>query len=216
MIIPMLPGVGDVVAQKLPGVVKAIQDIIDPNREFNQAMRMVFIQKPELMQKLVDVEAANPGTLRAFGFNERGTDLLSGMQESVEGLRARQTRPEVEEALRNPSTRRTAAAQQVTGMTPGQQASDQLGEWFSQGGLELLQSDPEAALEAIRARFNVQDPLERRANAATEEALAAVEVPITINGAETKLTEMGLPQWEQAIRSGALSNIQLSGALEDP
>lgn len=216
MTLPRLMGIGDVVQESLPQLADAVGDIVDPNRKFNQAMRMLFIQKPELMQKFVDVEKANPGTLKAFGFNQRGTDLLSGMQESLGAMRDRTTRPDVAAALQDPANRRTVATEQATGHTPGQLAADQIGEWFSTGGLQLFQSDPQAAMEALQSKFGMQNPLERRVQGLTGDALNAVEAPVMTQTGNKKMTDMGLPDWSSALRGGQLSNAQLSGALLDP
>ena len=212
MTIPMLHGIGDSIAENLPQVADAIGDIVDPNRKFNQAMRMLFIQKPELMQKFVDIEKANPGTLKAFGFNQRGTDLLSGMQESLPALKDRTTRPATEAALANPNNQRVVATEQATGHTPGEISADNISEWFNNGGLQLLQTDPQSGIEALRAKYGVQTSIERRLEGATGAALDAVETPIE----GKKLVDFGLPDWRRALSSGTLNSQQLSGALVDP
>ena len=223
MTIPRLEGIGDVVQQDLPQVADAIHDVVDPNWKFNQAMKMLFLQKPELMQKFVDIEHANPGTLKAFGFNERGTDLLSGMQESFPALRERTVRPQAEAALRNPATARAVGTEIATGHTPGENAGDALKELLDSGGLAIL-NGPNGVhdfQEALRHRLGLQTPLEEQMQGLSAEALAASEKPVTLTGTDgrpvtKKLGDLGLPEILGALRNGQLDNATVTGGLENP
>lgn len=163
MTIPTLLGADDVIGPDLAKLTDIIGTLIDPNAKFNQAMKIAFVQNPELMQKFVDIEKANPGTLKAFGFNDKASDLLSGMQESIPGLQARLLGPKVASELQKEGpTQRTAVSKLATGgETPGQVQADDFSAWFAKEGKVLYEKDPLLFARAARAKFGGGTELEQ-------------------------------------------------------
>ncbi|HEX9429220.1 MAG TPA: hypothetical protein VF944_02490 [Candidatus Bathyarchaeia archaeon] len=202
-----IPFVGGDVGEDLGKLASAIGNLIQPNAQFNQQAKLLFLQKPELMQKMVDVEKANPGTLKAFGFNERATDLLSGMQESIAGMKERVLQPGTEEALTKPgAARREAVSREATGLTEGQVATDTLAKWMSTGGVDLLQKDPVAFQRAVREKLGLPTGIK----AAEETAqLAAFKRGATLkNETPTSLADK--------VVAGTISIADLSGGVVNP
>lgn len=147
--------------QNLAQIVETFNSVLNPNKRFNAQMKAMFLEKPELMQKFVDVEKANPGTLKAFGFSDEATDLLTGMQESIPALKSRVLGPAVAEELQRPESRTSAARQEVTGQTPGQEAADQVGAFVQSKLFNAYQSDPDLMKETISKLATGQTTLER-------------------------------------------------------
>ena len=208
MTIPMLQGLGDQLGPVIGELTDQIGTLIDPNAKFNHAMKLAFLQNPEMMQKFVDIEKANPGTLKAFGFNDAGTDLLSGMRESIPALRDRILAPEVAAQLQTPGPTRTAAATRIAtgGMTPGEVAGDDFSAWFTKEGRKLLDSDPSLFVRAARAKFGTGTALDNKMEDAS------------IAGYEAAKDLMQLPPMEQvkAVVRGDVTTQQLAGMLTNP
>lgn len=162
MTIPRLQGFDETVGQSLAQLTDIVGSILNPNAKFNHAMKAAFIEKPELMQKFVDVEKANPGTLAAFGFNDAATNLLAGMQESIPALKARAIAPDIVEQLSTPEGRADVTQQALTGETAGQKRITDFNAWISGEGQELLKKDPVLFVRAVRARLGTGTELEQR------------------------------------------------------
>lgn len=155
MTIPYVGGLGEDIGPGLSAIADAVGQILNPNEQFRRQAQALFLEKPELMQKFVDVEKANPGTLKAFGFGDKATNLLSGMQESIPALVARKIAPKVADELQDPNSlaTRSATTQAVSGQTPGQLQTEDFAGWFAGEGKKLLDSDPELFIRAARAKF---------------------------------------------------------------
>lgn len=206
--IPMLQGLGDEIGPALASLTDTIGTLLNPTAKYDQALKSAFLQKPELMQKFVDVEKANPGTLKAFGFGEGATNFVSGMMESIDALKNRVIQPDVAKALSSPGSvaRRTLAAKESTGMTPGELTADRLHEWLNSGGLDLLKKDPEAFDRGIRELLKLPSKLEQRLESSTLHALDE-SVP---------LKDKTPNEIKSMILAGKLGVKELSGGLLDP
>lgn len=192
----------------LNSLVDTIGQIIEPNAKFQHELKALFIQKPELMQQFVDIEKANPGTLKAFGFGDAGSDLLSRMQESIPALKARVLAPKIAEELQKPNSPavNTAVETAVSGLTPGQQAADDFSAWFSKEGQKLLSNDPELFIRAARAKFGTGTELEQET-----EKIALSD----IHSADA-IRNMAPMDVVKKIAGGQLTTEEVSGALAGP
>lgn len=174
MTLPYLGGAGENLGPGLNAIVDSIGQLLRPNAKFENQMKALFMEKPELMQKFVDIEKANPGTMKAFGFGDAGSDMISRMQESIPGLSARLLAPQVAEELQRPGSPATRAAvsQSISGKTEGELAQDDFSGWFAKEGKKLLESDPEMFIRAARAKFGTGSKVE---NMVEDRAVETIE-----------------------------------------
>jgi len=185
MTVPRLLTTQEDIGNSLAQLAEGVAGVVAPNRKFNQEIKALFIQKPELMQKFVDIEKSNPGTLKAFGFNDAATDLLSRMQESIPGLVTRETQPRVQEALKDPSSRisQTATTQAAVGATPGSIAGDTLNEVLGKGFTQLLEeAPPEQRQQLLLDQFTKTTAGERARDRQTEQTVDQAFTPEEIEG----------------------------------
>lgn len=201
MSVPYLGGAGENLSG-LNVLVDSIGSMINPDAKFQSQIRMAFLEKPELMQKFVDIEKANPGTLKAFGFGDKGANLLGKMQESIPGLQARLLAPQIAEELQKPSGQiaKTAVSKATTGQTPGELAQDDFSGWFAKEGQKLLESDPQMFVRAARSKFgtgskiqNVQEDaaVEAYNNAQPLRDMAPMDVVNQIAAGKLKANDVG-------------------------
>lgn len=218
-----LAGIGDEIAGPLGSLVDTIGQLLNPDAKFQQEMKMAFMQKPELMQKFVDVEKANPGTLAAFGFGDDGTNLLKNMHESIPALIARRQAPAIAAELQKPNSAaaRSGVTQAVSGQTPGQLAADDLSSWMASEGMKLFKDNPEMALQVMDAKFGSRSTPRAKA----EDAAAIPIVGAKAADAQATLDAMGaaksvrnLPPMDQVemVVSGELTGDQVAGILTGP
>lgn len=206
--LPVLLGADDTIGPALASLTDTIGSLINPNAKFQHAMRAMFIEKPELMQTFVDIEKANPGTLKAFGFGEAGTDLLSGMQESIPALKARVLAPKIAEELQAPNSlaTRSAVTKGISGQTPEELAAGDFSSWFVKEGRKMLESDPELFVRAARAKYGTGTQLEQTLE---EEALVNIRNIQDLYG-------KGVPEIQKMLKSGELTAEVISAGLSNP
>lgn len=161
MTIPVVGGLDPAVTQAVPELAQLIGRVLNPNAEFEHMTKALFLQKPELMQKFVDVEKANPGTLKAFGFSDAATNLFSRMEESIPALKARTIAPLVAEELQEPITARKVARAEATGMTAAEEAQEDFSVWFTKVGHKILKDNPDVFERVVRAKFGAGTKLEQ-------------------------------------------------------
>lgn len=207
MTVPYLGGAGENLSG-LNVLVDSVGSMLNPDAKFQQTIRMAFLEKPELMQKFVDIEKANPGTLKAFGFGEKGANLLGKMQESIPGLQARVLAPQIAEELQTPGSKiaKTAVSKATTGQTPGELAQDDFSGWFAKEGQKLLDSDPALFVRAARSKFGTGSEME---NVVEDRALANME-------AGKSLREMAPMEIVEQVVGGKLKLNEVSGLLVGP
>jgi hypothetical protein len=207
MTIPYLGGAGENLSG-LTAIADAVGQLLNPNEQFRRQAQALFLEKPELMQKFVDVEKANPGTLKAFGFGDKATNLLSGMQESIPALVARQIAPKVADELQTPDSKatRSAVTQAVSGQTPGQLEADDFSGWFAKEGKNLLDKDPELFIRAARAKFGTGTEFENELEKDTQTNYHSAKY----------LRETPPMQIVQDIAGGKLSMTDISGLMSGP
>lgn len=170
-----LSGIGDEGAAGLGALVDAVGQLLNPNAKFEQALKGMFLEKPELMQKFVDVEKANPGTLKAFGFSDSSTDILSRMTESIPALKARKMAPEIAAVLQEPVLRRSTAVSEVTGKSEAQIADEELALFMNNTIRPLLKDgQSDIAVEMMRKRYGLMSPGEK----AKDTAAATTAAPV--------------------------------------
>lgn len=203
MTLPRLDSFDESIGDSLASLTDTIGQLVKPTAKYDQALKQIFIEKPELMQKFVDVEKQNPGTLKAFGFSDGATDFLSGMKESIPSVRLGLGR---ELLGQDKSTQRTAAQQEATGETPEQATGAKLREFMLNGGMDLLHSDPQAFDAAIRKTLGVGTRGELRTQADEEKVYQR----------GTELKDMGIPELITGLLSGSISNEQLNAGLMHP
>lgn len=217
-----LAGIGDELAGPLTAIIDAIGHITNPDAEFQQQAKLLFLQKPELMQKFVDVEKANPGTLKAFGFGDKGTNLMQGMHESIPALIARVQAPRIAGELQKPESKAVASGvtQAISGQTPGQLEADDVSSWMAKEGLKLFQQDPQSALEVLRAKFGVQSPGERARDAASvpiaQAAGGKAQQELDAFQAAKPFQEMAPMDQVVALAKGTMTGQQVAGILSGP
>lgn len=205
--IPYVMGAGEDIGPGLSSIADTIGTLLNPDAKFQHAAKLAFLQDPELMQKFVDIEKANPGTLKAFGFGDRGSDILSRMQESIPAIRARMIAPDVAEALQTEGpTKRTAVSQAATGASPGQVAEDDFSAWFSKEGKKLLDEHPDIFIRAARKKFGVGSELDQELEQATLESYKAGK----------PLRDTPPMEILNGILSGKLNGREVSGVLTGP
>lgn len=220
--VQVLPGIGDEASQGLGQIVDAIGQITNPNAKFQQAAKALFLEKPELMQKFVDVEKANPGTLKAMGFGDAGTNLLQGMHESIPAIQARVLAPKIAGELQKPQSKAVASAvtQSISGQTPGQLETDDVSTWMAKTGLKLFQTDPEAALEVMQAKFGVKSPEDRLIDKAkvpiAQAQGTAAQGALDAMTAAKPFLEMPPMDQVKAVVDGTMTGSQVAGILHGP
>jgi len=219
-----LAGIGDEVSQSLGAIVDAVGQLLKPNAKFEQAMKGMFLEKPELMQKFVDVEKANPGTLAAMGFGKGATDLLSGMQESIPGLQARLLAPKIAAEMQRPGS--SAVAERVTSTVSGGKSASQLADeelaLFMNKTIRPLLGDghSDIAIEMMNKRFGLMSPGQKAQDIAavpTAQVHAAVAGQ-TLESIEAAKPIRELPPMDQvmALVKGKLTGDQVAGVLVGP
>lgn len=75
--IPMLQGWWDQIQPGVNSVAGGIQDIINPNLKFQELLKQQIAQNPEIGQKLIDLEAQNPGSVAKI-FGQQAAPLGQG------------------------------------------------------------------------------------------------------------------------------------------
>jgi hypothetical protein len=207
MTLPRLESFSEAAGPALASLTDTIGQLIKPTAKYDQALKAIFLEKPELMQKFVDVEKKNPGTLKAFGFSEGATDFLSGMKESVPSIRSGLGAELLEGAGKaSEQARRTAGEQEATGLTPAQAVGDKLKEFLLTEGQTLLDKDPRAYDAAVRNILGVPSKFEQQKEADVETAYQG----------GLKLSEMAIPDIVKGIQSGAIKASDLSGGSLHP
>lgn len=162
MTVPFLKGNADVLGPALASLTDTAGTLIDPNAKFQSALKMLFVEKPELMQQFVDIEKANPGTLKAFGFGDAGSNLLGNMQESIPALKAREAAPDLAAKYQTPAGRADMVQQADTGKTVGEKQVEDFSGWFSSTGQKLLDQDPVLFERAVRAKFGTGQQVDQQ------------------------------------------------------
>lgn len=177
MTIPYVGGLGEDIGPGLSAIADVVGQVLNPNEQFRRKAQALFLENPELMQKFVDVEKANPGTLKAFGFGDKATNLLGGMQESIPGLIARKLAPQVAEELQTPGSKavRSATTQAISKQTPGQLEADDFSAWFVKEGQKMLDKDPELFARAARAKFGTGTEFENEIENAAQKNYHSAE-----------------------------------------
>jgi len=204
--VPLAPGVDDTLGPALASLTDTIGSLLKPTAKYDQALKQIFLTKPELMQKFVDVEKANPGTLKAFGFGEGATNLVGGMQESIQSIRERHLAPEVDAALSDSGTAKTVGKELATGKTEAQIAGEKLQTWMLGGGLELVRTNPAAADAAIRRTLGIKSADEMTLDKDTMDAY---------NSAKS-LKDRSIPEIVSGVANGTIPAQQISGGLLNP
>lgn len=94
-----LPTLGDpnALGQALGSLTDTIGSLVKPHAKMEQMVKMLFLEDPKKIQGFIDAEKANPGTLKAMGFGDGGSNLLSRMQESIPSMKARALAPLIDE-----------------------------------------------------------------------------------------------------------------------
>jgi len=203
MTIPKLEGFDESIGPSLASLTDTIGSLVKPTAKYDQALKALFIEKPEMMQKFVDIEKQNPGTLKAFGFGEGATDFLTGMRESIPSIRMGLGRETLEQSQ---GARETAGQQEATGETPAQASGAALQRYMLEGGLELAKSDPQAFDAAIRNILKV--PSKHELN-------VQQDVEGVYQGGK-KLADMGIPEIVTGIQSGTIKNEDINAGLMHP
>lgn len=208
MTIPYIGGAGENIGPGLSAIGDALGQLLNPNEQFRRQAQALFLQKPELMQKFVDVEKANPGTLKAFGFGDKASNLLGGMEESIPALIARRLAPKIATELQDPNSAatRTATTRAISGETPGQLAADDFSGWFAKEGQKLLASDPELFIRAARAKFSTGTEFENEMEDAAQKNYHSAEY----------LRNTPAPQLVRDFLGGKFSMSEISGIMLGP
>lgn len=206
MTIPMLQGSDDVLGPSLASLTDTLGSLLKPTAKYDQALKQIFLEKPELMQKFVDIEKANPGTMKAFGFGEGATNFLSGMQESIQSIKERHLAPEVDAALSDPGTAKATGKEVATGKTEAQMAGEKLQTWMLNGGLDLIRSDPRSADAAIRKTLGIKSADEMKVDTDTMQAYDAGRA----------LKDRSIPEIVSGIANGTIKADAISGGMLNP
>lgn len=206
MTIPYLIGT-EMVGRDLGEITKVIGNLINPNAEYQHALKLAFTQNPELMQKFVDIEKANPGTLKAFGFGDAGSDILTRMQESIPALRNRMLQPEVAAELgkKDSESVRAATSQAVSGQTPGQLAEDNFAEWQAKTGMRMAQDNPQLYEAYVRSRWGVGALQDQRTQQEVSNIMSA-----------DQLLGKGVPDLVNGINNGSITSEVIGAGMLDP
>ena len=91
--ITQLPSIADQLAPYIDQFGKALQEKFAPNKEFQKMMRDAIGKNPDLIIKLADIDARNPGFLQRVGFGKLGENI-AGVGESAQGELERTTKPQ--------------------------------------------------------------------------------------------------------------------------
>lgn len=75
-------------------LVAGINHVINPDYQFQEAMKVQLATNPKLAQELSDLETSAPGTLKSLGFGSL-TKVLTSIPESAAGQVAREAKPEI-------------------------------------------------------------------------------------------------------------------------
>jgi hypothetical protein len=74
--------------------IAGINHVINPDYNFQEAMKVQLATNPKLAQELSDLETNAPGTLKSLGFGPL-TKVLTAIPESASGQVAREAKPEI-------------------------------------------------------------------------------------------------------------------------
>lgn len=207
MTIPRLEGFDEAVGPALASLTDTIGSLIKPTAKYDHALKALFLEKPELMQKFVDIEKQNPGTLRAFGFGEGATDFLTGMRESIPSIRMGLGRDLLEGGTAaGQQARGTAAQQEATGETPAQATGAAVQKYLLEGGLNLLKTDPQAFEAGLRSVLKIPTAHELQVEADTAGVYAGGR----------KLADLSIPEIVQGLQSGTIRNEDINAGLLHP
>lgn len=207
MTLPRLEGFDESVGPALASLTDTIGQLIKPTAKYDHALKALFMEKPELMQKFVDIEKQNPGTLRAFGFGEGATDFLSGMKESIPSIRMGLGRDQLEAPTTSGErSRKIAGEQEATGLTPAQAQGEALQQWMLESGLDLLHRDPQAFDRAVRNQLKLPSQFEQQVEQDTQGVYAQGK----------KLADMSIPEIVQGLQNGTIKNEDINAGLLHP
>lgn len=202
-LLPVAPGADDIIGPNLAKLVDLIGSKINPTAKYDEALKQLFLEKPELMQKFVDVEKENPGTLKAFGFGEGATDFVSGMKQSIPSIKEGLGRAEL---AKGGESARSAGTQAATGLTPAQQVGEQLQEYMLKGGLDLMKTDPASFNRGVRNILKLPTDQELKVEADTMAAYDKGKA----------MADRSIPEIVQGITAGTIKNTEISGGLLHP
>lgn len=208
MTIPVLLGAQDTIAPALASIADSIGTMLNPNAKFQHAMKALFAQNPKLMQEFVDVEKANPGTLKAMGFGDEGSDMLTKMQESIPALRNRVLQPAIATELgkMDGDARRSAIMQGASGQTPGQLAEDSFSAWYVKEGQKMLKENPDLFERYVRSRWGLGSELEQKTEELAVQNITNVE----------QLSGLNVEQMRNKLRTGQIDAGVLSAGMNHP
>ena len=203
MTLPKLESFDESVGPALASLTDTIGSLIKPTAKYDQALKALFLEKPEMMQKFVDVEKANPGTLKAFGFGEGATNFLKGMEESIPSIRQRLGKDVLETS---PGSRATAGQVAATGETPAEVQGAALKKYLLEGGLDLAKKDPQAFDAGIRKLLDI----------GTKQELQVEQDTAGVYAGGRKLADLSVPDIVKGIQSGTIKNQDISAGLLHP
>jgi hypothetical protein len=100
MTLPYLPGWGDSIQQNLPQIGSNIAHIVNPNIDIINKLK----ENPDMLQKLADMEASNPGTMQRLGMGNL-SGLVKGVSESSQQQRTDAVNTAERDVATAPATR---------------------------------------------------------------------------------------------------------------
>lgn len=136
--ISRLPDPTEILGPAIQQVTTALQNYLQPNKQFQKHMQQQLGENPELVLKFADLEAKAPGTLAKLGFGGLG-DTIAAVPESAAGEVARTTR----------------STQVATGQAKaqGDLAGAQVTAAENQAALEAIRKNPELTYQAAVAQI---------------------------------------------------------------
>jgi len=121
----MMQGWGDAL-KNLPGIVQGAMQIVDPNLQLQQNLKLAISQHPELAQQLANLESQNPGILaKTFG-NSKITSNIANIKPDAQTQIDTATRPEILAAATNPKNAPDIIRRQLGIPTPDDEALKKL------------------------------------------------------------------------------------------
>lgn len=122
----------------------AVAGIIQPYKEQELALRFAMSKDPDLAQKLADLEAVSPGSIRGMA-GPNAEQYFKGVDPSVGAKTRIGTRGAVENAIADPDTQRFIASKVTAEAAPGAIQQDKFTGALAAASTQALAEDPNLA-----------------------------------------------------------------------
>jgi len=144
MTIPYIGGADDVINPAVGNIASAIEQIVQPYKRTEIALRGAIAEHPELAQKLTDMEFMSPGSTGSL-FGPNAGSYFSSLRPSNDAIIEKTVTPFIEKALKSPDIASFVGASRATEgkATPGTIEEDKYKGRIAKATAEAVEASPD-------------------------------------------------------------------------